>query len=103
MSKPESTRRPPYEPGVRGSDESELSDISEGEGLSLGDLTTASEPPSCTHCGRPLTGRKERFCSDRCRMRFRRTIEEKRRRDLIDQLREVVTEVEIELLGEVRR
>jgi hypothetical protein len=39
-----------------------------------GPRTTAS----CQHCGRPLTGRKERFCSDRCRMRVRRDDQSRR-------------------------
>jgi hypothetical protein len=30
--------------------------------------TTASDR-QCKQCGEPLTGRKLRFCSDRCRMR----------------------------------
>lgn len=34
--------------------------------------TTASHGQSCVRCGRLLTGRKERFCSDRCRMASRR-------------------------------
>jgi hypothetical protein len=31
--------------------------------------TTACERGSCAQCGRALTGRKEKFCSDACRMR----------------------------------
>jgi len=31
--------------------------------------TTASGDHSCEQCGKPLSGRKERFCSDGCRMR----------------------------------
>jgi hypothetical protein len=30
-------------------------------------------PRCCEHCGRDLKGRKERFCSDACRMRQRRS------------------------------
>jgi len=33
---------------------------------------SASEGRSCEHCNRPLTGKKERFCSDACRMAWRR-------------------------------
>ena len=31
--------------------------------------TTACQGQPCERCGRPLKGRQERFCSDRCRMR----------------------------------
>lgn len=94
------TRRD-HEPVVGGRRETELGDIKEEDGLALQGRTTASESPSCAGCGRPLRGRQERFCSDRCRMRMRRTIEEERRRDLICRLREVTREIEVELLGEV--
>ena len=63
--------------------------------------TTASEGAFCDQCGRRLTGRKARFCSDRCRMRMRRTIEEERRRDLMNELHRAVRAVEVELLREV--
>ena len=63
--------------------------------------TTASEGASCARCGVPLQGRKERFCSDRRRMRVRRERIDIRRRHLFSQLREVVAALEDELVGEV--
>ncbi len=60
---------------------------------------TASEGPSCEQCGVPLRGRKERFCSDRCRMRLRRETTVNRRHELVRQLREAVMAVEAELLN----
>ena len=63
--------------------------------------TTAFEGLSCERCGVPLTGRKERFCSNRCRMRARRAVQATRRRDALRQIRDAVTVLEDELLGEV--
>jgi hypothetical protein len=40
--------------------------------VASGSRTTASESRFCEGCGRPLTGRKRRCCSDRCRIRTRR-------------------------------
>lgn len=76
-------------------------DVEALEERALRPRTTASEGASCDRCGRPLTGRKQRFCSDRCRMRARRTIDEERRRDLMNELHRVVRAVEVELLREV--
>ncbi len=61
--------------------------------------TTLSQGPSCARCGVPLQGRKERFCSDRCRMRPRRETTVNRRHELVRQLREAVMAVEAELLN----
>jgi hypothetical protein len=46
--------------------------------------TTASGGHSCASCGRPLTGRKERFCSDRCRMAMRRVKQRQRIEPLLE-------------------
>jgi hypothetical protein len=48
--------------------------------------TPASAGQSCERCGRPLTGRKTRFCSDVCRMRDRRDCERARIASLLGQL-----------------
>jgi hypothetical protein len=48
--------------------------------------TTAVENRPCDHCGRHLTGRKERFCSDRCRMRDRRNRDQARIDELLQRL-----------------
>lgn len=61
--------------------------------------TTAFSGRSCNQCGRPLTGRKQRFCSDRCRMQDRRAKENRRRSDLLNRLRQAVSELERELTG----
>lgn len=58
---------------------------------------SASESLSCEHCGRPLTGRKERFCSDRCRMRDRRDLEHRRRLELLNTIDAAVEELRIGL------
>ena len=63
--------------------------------------TTAFADGSCAECRRPLTGRKTRFCSDRCRMRAVRAAEAQHRRDLLDRLKQAVAEIEGELLGRV--
>lgn len=63
--------------------------------------TTASDGRSCEHCQGPLTGRKVRFCSDRCRMRKRREQERARVHEL---LRRVETDLGVlreALVGEV--
>ena len=62
--------------------------------------TTASEERSCEHCGRGLTGRKQRFCSDRCRMKDRRAREDERRSDLLARLKGAVNDLENDLTGQ---
>jgi predicted nucleic acid-binding Zn ribbon protein len=59
---------------------------------------SALESRSCEWCGRPLTGRKERFCSDRCRMRDRREQERKRVDGLLQRLESGVHALRDELL-----
>ncbi len=63
--------------------------------------TTASDGRCCQSCGRPLTGRKERFCSDRCRMRDRREREQARVDELLRRLKDDVDALREELVGEV--
>jgi hypothetical protein len=60
---------------------------------------TASEQASCEHCGRPLTGRKQQFCSDRCRMAARRDIRAERIRGLLNIIRTTTDAIEAECLG----
>ena len=62
--------------------------------------TTAFAGPSCEHCNRPLTGRKEKFCSDRCRMQERRAADRNRQGLLLARIKESVRALERELLGE---
>jgi predicted nucleic acid-binding Zn ribbon protein len=59
--------------------------------------TTASAGRFCEHCGRPLTGRKERFCSDRCRMAVRREHQRRRRLQLLNAIGAAVEELRREL------
>ena len=61
--------------------------------------TTASESPSCEGCNRPLTGRKTRFCSDRCRMRSRRLEARTRLNDLLTVIEQSVSSLREELEG----
>jgi hypothetical protein len=54
---------------------------------------------TCTHCGSSIRGkRRNGFCSDRCRMATRREEDRLRRRELLDRLRQVVRQVEVELI-----
>jgi hypothetical protein len=59
--------------------------------------TTASAGQSCERCGRPLTGRKKRFCSDACRMRDRRDRERARIAELFGRLESDVAALREEL------
>lgn len=59
--------------------------------------TTASGQASCERCGRPLTGRKERFCSDACRMAVRREQQQHRRMDLLNAIGAAVEELRADL------
>jgi predicted nucleic acid-binding Zn ribbon protein len=61
--------------------------------------TTASEH-TCGECGQPLTGQKERFCSDKCRMRAHRAAQEANRRALIAKVKQSVDELEEALFKE---
>ena len=60
--------------------------------------TTASSGQSCEQCTRPLTGRKERFCSDRCRMRHQRDRDRRKRSELLDALSAAVEQLRREVL-----
>lgn len=64
--------------------------------------TTAFEGPSCESCGRRLTGRKRRFCSDRCRMRDSRHGQQRRRLDLLKTIGAALEALREELVGEVK-
>ena len=56
---------------------------------------------SCGRCGGAIKGRRSNgYCSDACRMRDRRELEVRKRRLLVEQLKQSVSEVERELLGE---
>jgi hypothetical protein len=61
--------------------------------------TTAFSSQSCERCQRPLTGRKERFCSDRCRMAVRRQSQTARVRRLLTAIEESVAALRGELEG----
>lgn len=63
--------------------------------------TTASDGHSCERCHRPLTGRKRRFCSDACRMRYRRVGERERRSKLFGQIESRLNDDEREQLKEL--
>jgi predicted nucleic acid-binding Zn ribbon protein len=62
--------------------------------------TTAFAGPSCAWCGNALAGRKERFCSDRCRMRSIRAAQRQRRVTLINTISDAVSELRQELGGD---
>ena len=55
----------------------------------------------CRQCGGPIRGRRRNgFCGDACRMRVYRQQLAEERRALIEHLKQVVNDVERELLGE---
>ncbi len=87
--------------GVVQDQEQEVVDIKADTGRGLEPRTTAQERRSCVGCHSPLRGRQERFCSDRCRMQHRRAEEGERRRDLLDRLQGIVSQVRQEFAGEV--
>lgn len=62
--------------------------------------TTASARPSCERCGKGLTGRKVRFCSDACRMAARRESQVSRVRELLEGLESGVAALRKELEGD---
>jgi hypothetical protein len=62
--------------------------------------TTASDDRSCERCGRLLSGRKERFCSDSCRMATRREEECARVEKLLQRLDDDLGALRQEQLGE---
>ena len=70
-------------------------DLLEGHGPEP--RTTPSEEPSCDWCGRPLTGRREHFCSDRCRMRNVRHVQRLKRLGLLDTIEAAVQDLRNEL------
>lgn len=61
--------------------------------------TTAFEGPTCEQCGHPLTGRKQRFCSDRCRMAVRRQVQVARIDALLSTIEASVAALRGELEG----
>jgi hypothetical protein len=58
------------------------------------------EGHSCEWCEGPLTGRKLRFCSDRCRMRHRRKEQAARINGLLRTIEESVASLRGELEGD---
>ena len=58
---------------------------------------SASNGRLCEQCVRELTGRKERFCSDRCRMRRHRAKQAAHRGNLISTLEQTVAAVKDDL------
>jgi predicted nucleic acid-binding Zn ribbon protein len=56
---------------------------------------------SCEWCEGPLTGRKERFCTDRCRMRRRRERQRTRVDELLQRLEGDLHALRAELVREV--
>jgi predicted nucleic acid-binding Zn ribbon protein len=59
--------------------------------------TTASEGQSCERCGKPLTGRKLRYCSDRCRMQNRREDERRHLLELFNTIIAALNELRLSL------
>jgi hypothetical protein len=57
---------------------------------------------ACHRCDGPIKGRRTNgYCSDKCRLRDRRSREARRRSTLLNRLREVVNELEHELSANV--
>jgi len=61
--------------------------------------TTASEGHPCRQCGKALTGRKQRFCNDRCRMKARRGRQQVRVTELLTAIERSVAALRAELEG----
>lgn len=60
--------------------------------------TTGSQDGLCRRCGASIKGRRRnRFCSDKCRMATRRECDGLRRREAVARLKEAVVAVEGEL------
>jgi predicted nucleic acid-binding Zn ribbon protein len=72
---------------------------SDANRLTLQGRTTASEGHSCERCQKPLSGRKERFCSDACRMAARRQLRALRVQQLLAELEAAVDGLRVELEG----
>jgi hypothetical protein len=53
----------------------------------------------CERCGRPVTGRRQQFCSGRCRMQERWEAQRQRRMLLLDVIDAAVEELRQELEG----
>ena len=64
--------------------------------------TTASDGRFCDGCGCPLKGRKKRFCSDRCRMRARRTRQAMRIAVWLASMEKAIAALKHELLNETK-
>ena len=64
--------------------------------------TPASVGRFCECCGGQLKGRKKRFCSDRCRMRARRTDHFIRIASLVTAMENAVAALKDELLNETK-
>jgi hypothetical protein len=65
-------------------------EVTPSDDLAAVSRRSASEGPSCERCKRPLTGKKERFCSDACRMRLRRDNEATDFNGVLDLIEEAV-------------
>lgn len=75
------------------------------QGLEIDRLKTrtpASEHASCERCGDPLTGRKERFCSDACRMAVRRADQTRRIAAWLGSMEQAIAGLKDELLDETQ-
>ena len=59
---------------------------------------TAPQERLCQECGHELSGRKQHFCSDKCRMRHFRDVRHKHLRTVFDAIYHMLEELEIELL-----
>ena len=77
----------------------EGSDIQRPEDGGPEPRTTAFGGHSCEQCGGPLTGRKVRFCSDRCRMRNHRQTERRNLEVLFEQAERALADLRREVLA----
>jgi hypothetical protein len=78
-------------------------DLPSVEGRGPEARTTASSGLSCATCGRRLTGRKQRFCSDRCRMQARRAASAARLTHLLTTIERATTELRTAMHTQTRR
>jgi len=64
--------------------------------------TTPFAGRSCEGCGKPLTGRKQHFCSDHCRMQARRAEQASRIAAWLGSMEEAIAGLKDELLNETK-
>jgi predicted nucleic acid-binding Zn ribbon protein len=82
---------------MQGGDFNEKEANAQGHGDRGPETRTTACAGQCRLCGRPLTGRKQRFCSDACRMAARRERQQHRGLELLNTIVGAVEELRADL------